>query len=159
MPRANIRLLLASVAVVVLASVLAARVQNSGGRVSVHDIKIPTQNGQWVVADLFRPKTATSETPAPLVVVIPGVSRSADCLFDLCDDPAVEHRVLPAALGLASVDPGDLLDDVEQDVRARDHLAGFGELEDVVADAAATRHEDHSRGAMRREHLGVVAGP
>ncbi len=83
MPRASLKLLLASVAVVGLASVLAARVQNSGGRVRVHDIKIPTQNGQWVVADLFRPKTATSETPAPLVVVIPGFQRSKEALASI----------------------------------------------------------------------------
>lgn len=79
----GIRLLLASVAVVVLASVLASLVQNSGGHVRVHDIRIPTQNGQWVVADLFRPKTATSETPAPLVVVIPGFQRSKEALASI----------------------------------------------------------------------------
>ena len=55
-------------------------------------------------------------------------------------------------------DARDLLDDVEQDVRARDQLAGFRELADVVADPAATRHEDHPRGAVRREHLRVVTG-
>lgn len=54
-----------------------------GGRVQVQDIKIPTQNGQWVVADLFKPDTATSETPAPLVVVVPGFQRSKESLSNI----------------------------------------------------------------------------
>ena len=74
------RRLFASVAVVVAASVLAFLVQTSAGRVRVDDIKIPTQNGQWVVADLFKPKSATSDHPAPLVVVVPGFQRSKEAL-------------------------------------------------------------------------------
>ncbi|PAW86840.1 MAG: hypothetical protein B9S28_02150, partial [Opitutia bacterium Tous-C10FEB] len=54
------RQLLACTLVVVLASLLASLIQNSGGRVQVMDLKIPTQNGQWLVADLFRPRSATS---------------------------------------------------------------------------------------------------
>ena len=78
--RSSKRLLLVSLLVVFLASLLASMVQNSGGRVHVQDIKIPTQNGQWVVADLYKPRTASSENPAPLVVVIPGFQRSKEAL-------------------------------------------------------------------------------
>ncbi len=74
------RSLIGSVTVVVGACLLASLVQSSGGRVRVHDIRIPTQNGQWVVADLFKPKTATSDAPAPLVVVVPGFQRSKEAL-------------------------------------------------------------------------------
>ncbi len=77
------RLLLISLLVVFLASFLASMVQNSGGRVHVQDIKIPTQNGQWVVADLYKPYSATSENPAPLVVVIPGFQRSKEALANV----------------------------------------------------------------------------
>jgi acetyl esterase/lipase len=76
----SLRLLTASVAVTALSCLLASWVQSSGGRVRVHGIKIPTQNGQWVVADLFKPKTATSDEPAPLVVVVPGFQRSKEAL-------------------------------------------------------------------------------
>ena len=76
----NLRLLTASVAVTVLSCLLASWVQSSGGRVRVHGIKIPTQNGQWVVGDLFKPKAATSDKPAPLVVVVPGFQRSKEAL-------------------------------------------------------------------------------
>ena len=71
-------LLLICVFLVVGASLLASRVQTAGGKVQVMGIKIPTQNGQWIVADLFRPRSATSENPAPLVVVVPGFQRSKE---------------------------------------------------------------------------------
>jgi hypothetical protein len=77
------RLLAICLLVVVLASLLAGLIQSSWGRVQVVDLKIPTQNGQWLVADLFRPKTATSDQPAPLVVVVPGFQRSKETLANI----------------------------------------------------------------------------
>jgi hypothetical protein len=77
------RLLFISLLVVFLASFLASKIQNSGGRVHVQDIKIPTHNGQWVVADLYKPRSATSENPAPLVVAIPGFQRSKEALANI----------------------------------------------------------------------------
>ncbi|MGA9573445.1 MAG: alpha/beta hydrolase [Lysobacterales bacterium] len=77
------RHLLISIMVIILASFLASMVQDSRGRVHVQDIKIPTQNGQWVVADLYKPRTATSENPAPLVVVVPGFQRSKEALSNV----------------------------------------------------------------------------
>jgi len=81
--QASKRLLLISLLVVFLASFLASKVQNSGGRVFVQDIKIPTQNGQWVVADLYKPRSATSESPVPLVVIVPGFQRSKEALANV----------------------------------------------------------------------------
>lgn len=72
------RMLLVCVGVVLLASLAGSLVQSSGGKVQVLEIKIPTHNGQWLVADLFRPRSATSEQPAPLVVVVPGFQRSKE---------------------------------------------------------------------------------
>ena len=77
------RLLLIALLVVFFSSLIASQIQTSGGRVDVRDIKIPTQNGQWVVADLFKPRSATSENPAPLVVVIPGFQRSKEALSNI----------------------------------------------------------------------------
>jgi acetyl esterase/lipase len=102
----SIRLLFISVSLVVLACVLAWRVQSSGGRVRVYDIKIPTQNGQWVVADLFKPATATSDHPAPLVVVVPGFQRSKEALaaisIELSRRGAVVIAIDPYAQGSSS---------------------------------------------------------
>ena len=77
------RLLFISLLVVFFASFLASNIQDSFGRVDVQDIKIPTQNGQWVVADLYKPYSATDENPAPLVVVIPGFQRSKEALANV----------------------------------------------------------------------------
>jgi poly(3-hydroxybutyrate) depolymerase len=79
----NKRLLLMSLLVVILASFIASMIQTTGGRVTVGDIKIPTHNGQWVVADLYKPRSATLENPAPLVVVIPGFQRSKEALANI----------------------------------------------------------------------------
>ncbi len=69
--------------IVIVASFLVSLIQSSGGRVQVLDIKIPTQNGQWLVADLFKPRSATSDNPAPLVVVVPGFQRSKEALSNV----------------------------------------------------------------------------
>ncbi|MCM2257280.1 MAG: alpha/beta hydrolase [Vicinamibacteria bacterium] len=98
------RRLLAALLTVVLASLLASRVLTSGGRVRVRDIEIPTENGQWLVADLFRPVTATAEAPAPFVAVVPGFQRSKEALANIalelarrgfvvaCIDPYAQGR-------------------------------------------------------------------
>ncbi|MBS1117575.1 MAG: hypothetical protein H6Q87_1959, partial [candidate division NC10 bacterium] len=57
------RLLAGSISVVLTSCLGAALVQTSCGRVRVYDVKIPTQNGQWVVGDLFKPDTATRKNP------------------------------------------------------------------------------------------------
>jgi hypothetical protein len=77
------KLLFVCLFVLVLSSWLAAQIQTAGGRVDVQSIKIPTHNGQWVVADLFKPRTATAESPAPFIVVIPGFQRSKEALSNI----------------------------------------------------------------------------
>jgi len=79
----SVRLLLGSLLVVLIASFIASMIQSSGGNVHVQDIKIPTQNGQWVVADLYKPRSATKDNPAPMVVVIPGFQRSKEALANV----------------------------------------------------------------------------
>jgi len=81
--KSTVRLLLISIMVVLLSSFLASWIQSSGGQVQVQDIKIPTHNGQWVVADLYKPRSATSENPAPMVVVVPGFQRSKEALANI----------------------------------------------------------------------------
>jgi len=81
--RSSNKLLLVCLSVVVLANVFVSRIQSSFGDVQVRDIKIPAHNGQWVVGDLFKPKSATSEQPAPLIVVVPGFQRSKESLSNI----------------------------------------------------------------------------
>ncbi|NNK98639.1 MAG: alpha/beta hydrolase [Xanthomonadales bacterium] len=77
------KLLLVSLLVILLSSLIASLVQSSFGRVQVYDIKVPAHNGQWLVADLYKPRSATRDNPAPLVVVIPGFQRSKEALANV----------------------------------------------------------------------------
>ena len=70
-------------ALIFISSFIASMIQSSRGRVDIRTIKFPTQNGQLLVADLFKPKTATREIPAPLVIVIPGFQRSKETLSNI----------------------------------------------------------------------------
>ena len=89
-----------------LASGLASLIQNSFHQVRVTGIVLPTQNGQWVAADLFRPLTATAEQPAPAVVVIPGFQRSketqANISLELARRGIVVIAIDPYAQGFSS---------------------------------------------------------
>ena len=69
--------------VIMASSFTASMIQSSGGSVDVNTIKFPMQNGQLLVADLFKPKTATKDNPAPLVIVIPGFQRSKEALSNI----------------------------------------------------------------------------
>jgi len=79
----NNKLLWILLAIIVISSFGAARIQTAGGDIRVQSIKIPTQNGQWLAADLFKPQSATSDNPAPLVVVVPGFQRSKEALSNV----------------------------------------------------------------------------
>lgn len=74
------RWLYVALALILVGGVGTFWVQTAGGRVQVVGLKFPTENGQWVTADLFRPKTATEKNPAPLVVVCPGFERSKETM-------------------------------------------------------------------------------
>ncbi len=68
---------------IIACSWLASCIQSSGGQVNIEAMKIPAQNGQWVVFDLFKPRSASSESQAPFVVVIPGFQRSKEALSNI----------------------------------------------------------------------------
>ena len=69
-----------SLALIFVGGFGAHRIQTDGGRVQVLGLRLPTEDGQWVAADLFRPKGATEKNPAPLVVVCPGFERSKETM-------------------------------------------------------------------------------
>ncbi len=77
------RLLFLCVLVVLVSSFFVSQIQRSFGDVQVRDVKIPTQNGQWVAGDLFKPNSATAENPAPFIVVVPGFQRSKESLSNI----------------------------------------------------------------------------
>ena len=93
--------------ILVASSLAASLVQTSFGDTKVYSIKIPTENGQWVVGDLFRPVSATADNPAPLVVVVPGFQRSKEALSNVAIELArrgiVAISIDPYAQGGSSV--------------------------------------------------------
>ena len=105
-PSTGFKFLAACVSIVVLASALASQIQTSGGKVKVTGISLPTQNGQWVAADLFRPLSATSTSPAPAVIVVPGFQRSketqANISLELARRGIVVIAIDPYAQGSSS---------------------------------------------------------
>ena len=95
---AGLRLVMC-LAIVFISSWVASSIQQAGGGVHVQSIKIPTQNGQWVVADWFRPRSATAESPAPFIAVVPGFQRSKEALSNIAIELARRGFVT------ASIDP------------------------------------------------------
>jgi hypothetical protein len=93
-------------AVVLISSALSSQIQTAWGKVRVTSIRLPTQNGQWVAADLFRPLTATGKNPAPAVVVVPGFQRSketqANISLELARRGIVVIAIDPYAQGFSS---------------------------------------------------------
>jgi len=77
------RVLALCVLLVLVSSLLASLIQNSWRSVQVVELNLPTQNGQWLAADLFRPRSATAEHKAPLVVVVPGFQRSKETMANV----------------------------------------------------------------------------
>ncbi len=77
----------------------ASLIQSSGGQVAISQIALPTQNGQHLAATLFKPRTATKETPAPFIVVIPGFQRSKEALANIAIELSRRGFVV------ASIDP------------------------------------------------------
>ena len=76
----SLRLLGVSLALILVGNIGAYLVKTGGGKIDVLGLKLPTENGQWVTADLFRPKIATDKNPVPIVVVCPGFERSKETL-------------------------------------------------------------------------------
>ena len=74
------RMLYLSLMLILTGDVGAYLVRTGGGSIYVDGIRIPTQNGQWIAADLFRPNIASEQNPVPMVVVCPGFERSKEAL-------------------------------------------------------------------------------
>lgn len=73
-------LLYIALALILIGDIGANLVQTAGRTIQVVGFKLPTENGQWIMADLFKPKIATEENPVPMVVVCPGFERSKETM-------------------------------------------------------------------------------
>jgi hypothetical protein len=81
-------------------------IQSDFGRVEVNAIKVDTQNGQHLVFDLYKPISATEDSKAPFIVVVPGFQRSKEALSNIAIELSRRGMVIalidPYAQGLSS---------------------------------------------------------
>lgn len=71
-------LLVTSLILVFGGSFGASLIQSAGNSIAVTSVTIPTEDGQYVAADLYRPKSATKDNKAPCIVVVPGFQRTKE---------------------------------------------------------------------------------
>jgi dienelactone hydrolase len=95
----HVRRLLLALMLILVGSAGAYCVKTDFGRVDVTGFTLPTQDGQWVAADIFRPVVATGKNPVPLVVVCPGFERSKEAL----DSYAIE--LARRGMAVITIDP------------------------------------------------------
>ena len=79
MKQASVRLGV-SLVLILVGGLGAYLIQTDFGKVDVIGLKFPTENGQWITADLFKPKLATALNQVPMVVVCPGFERSKETM-------------------------------------------------------------------------------
>ena len=68
--------------------------------------KLNSSNGQYVVYDLYKPKTANLKNKAPFIVVVPGFQRSKEALSNIAIELSRRGHVValidPYAQGMSS---------------------------------------------------------
>ena len=97
--RRAVRQFFIAFALIVAGSIGANAVKTDFGAVDVSGFTLPTQDGQWVAADIFRPLAASAKNPVPLVVVCPGFERSKETL----DSYAIE--LARRGIAVITIDP------------------------------------------------------
>ena len=87
-------------------SFLASLILTSFGTVEVKSLRLNTQNNQFIIYDLYKPKSASAENKAPFIAVIPGFQRSKEALSNIAIELSRRGYVValidPYAQGLSS---------------------------------------------------------
>jgi hypothetical protein len=66
------KLMIIALAMCLISMIAASLLQSAGGKIDISTIRVALADGKVVEALLFRPKTATAEHPAPLVITMHG---------------------------------------------------------------------------------------
>ena len=100
------RLLVSLASLILFFSFLASMILTSFGNVEVKSLRLNTDQGQYIVYDLFKPKSAKSESKAPFIAIIPGFQRSKEALSNIAIELSRRGYVValidPYAQGLSS---------------------------------------------------------
>lgn len=100
------RNLLLCLSIIILASLIASTVQSNFGKIEIKTMTLPTQDGQHLVYDWYKPKSASNKNKVPFIVVVPGFQRSKEALSNFAIELARRDIVValidPYAQGLSS---------------------------------------------------------
>ena len=98
--------LIALATLILIFSFLASLILTSFGTVEVKSLRLNTQNNQFIIYDLYKPKSASAENKAPFIAVIPGFQRSKEALSNIAIELSRRGYVValidPYAQGLSS---------------------------------------------------------
>ena len=91
---------------ILIFSFFASLILTSFGTVEVKSLRFNTQNNQFIIYDLYKPKSASTENKAPFIAVIPGFQRSKEALSNIAIELSRRGYVValidPYAQGLSS---------------------------------------------------------
>ena len=91
---------------ILLFSFFASLILTSFGSVEVKSEKLNTEKGQYIIYDLYKPESATLESKAPFIAIIPGFQRSKEALSNIAIELSRRGYVValidPYAQGLSS---------------------------------------------------------
>lgn len=73
-----VQILCCALVIVLISCFGASFLQTSGGTVTVTELKIPTNDGQYISAELFLPKTASAKNKVPMVITTHGYLNSKE---------------------------------------------------------------------------------
>lgn len=92
----NNKFLLGCISFIVFSSFIASLIQTGFNKVDIELKTLKTDNGQTLVYDLYKPKTASNEKKVPFVIVVPGFQRSKEALSNIAIE--LSRRGLAVAL-------------------------------------------------------------
>lgn len=102
------KVLMCSVAIFLVGMLLASLISTSGGRVELRRLSVMTDRGVSISLEVYKPKTATRDNPAPVVMLIPGgnaaVENMSDAGIELARRGIVAVGIEPYTIGRSDVE-------------------------------------------------------
>lgn len=77
-PKYAAKILCIALVICLVSSLGASLIQSDFGKVDVNTFRIPTNNGRYLSINVFKPKSATPDNPAPCIIASPGTYNSKE---------------------------------------------------------------------------------
>ncbi|MFL2689924.1 MAG: alpha/beta hydrolase family protein [Gammaproteobacteria bacterium] len=102
----NNKSLLVCLSILLISSLLGSMIQTDFGNTKILLKELKTPEGQTLVYDLYKPKSASENNQAPFIVVVPGFQRSKEALSNIAIELSRRGHVValidPYAQGMSS---------------------------------------------------------